>query len=41
MGFMEGAAVDVPGGILGWKDLSEEYSQRLRVLNLSEAAALG
>lgn len=38
--FMRGEPVQAPGGIIGWRDLSEEYSQRLRVLNLSEEAAV-
>ena len=36
--FMEGEPVQAPGGIAGWRDLSDEYSQRLRVLKLNEAA---
>ncbi len=34
MAFMEGAPVSAPAGIAGWRDLSEEYSQRLRALQL-------
>ncbi|MEZ5562329.1 MAG: patatin-like phospholipase family protein [Gammaproteobacteria bacterium] len=36
--FMEGEPVQARGGISGWRDLSDEYSQRLRVLKLDEAA---
>ncbi len=32
--FMEGAPLDAPAGILGWRALSEEYSQRLPALKL-------
>jgi NTE family protein len=38
--FMEGEPVQAPGGIAGWRDLSDEYSQRLRVLKIDEAAAV-
>jgi NTE family protein len=36
MAFLEGRPLDAPGGILGWRDLSEEYSQRIRALKLPE-----
>lgn len=36
--FMEGEPVEVPGGISGWRYLSDEYSKRLRVLKIDEAA---
>ena len=36
--FMQGVPIDEPSGIVGWRDLSEEYSQRLPVLNLDEEA---
>ncbi len=36
--FMEGEPVQARGGIAGWRDLSDEYSQRLRVLKIDEAA---
>jgi NTE family protein len=36
--FLEGAPIDAPGGIAGWHDLSEHYSQRIRALKLPEAA---
>lgn len=36
--FMEGEPIQAPGGIAGWQDLSDEYSQRLKVLKLDEAA---
>jgi len=32
--FMEGAPVDSPCGIIGWRDLSEQYSQRVRALQI-------
>ncbi|WKZ13309.1 MAG: patatin-like phospholipase family protein [Gammaproteobacteria bacterium] len=32
--FMEGAPINAPGGIAGWRDLSEHYSQKVRVLRL-------
>lgn len=32
--FLEGAPLGVPGGIAGWRDLSEHYSQRVRALRL-------
>ena len=35
MAFLEGQPVDAPGGILGWTDLSLEYTRRVRVLKLS------
>jgi NTE family protein len=35
--FMEGAPLDAPTGISGWQDLSDEYSQRLPVLQLPNA----
>ncbi len=34
--FMEGAPLDSPTGIMGWKDLSDEYSQRLPALKLPD-----
>jgi NTE family protein len=37
LAFMNGAPIDAPGGISGWRDLTEEYSRRLRVLNLRDA----
>ena len=36
--FMEGEPVQALGGISGWRDLSDEYSQRLRVLKVDDAA---
>lgn len=30
--FLAGDPVDVPGGIIGWRAITEEYSQRLRTL---------
>jgi hypothetical protein len=35
--FMEGEPLQARGGISGWRDLSDEYSQRLRVLKIDEA----
>jgi NTE family protein len=32
--FLEGAPIEAPAGIAGWRDLSEEYSQRLPALKL-------
>ncbi len=32
--FMEGAPVTAPCGIAGWRDLSEQYSQRMRALKM-------
>jgi len=32
--FMEGAPVTAPCGIAGWRDLSEQYSQRMRALRV-------
>jgi NTE family protein len=34
LAFLEGAPLDAPAGIAGWRDLSEEYSQRLPALKL-------
>jgi NTE family protein len=36
--FMEGVPIDSPTGVTGWKDLSEEYSQRLPALKLGAEA---
>lgn len=36
--FLEGAPVEVPGGVSGWQDLSAEYSQRLRALKMPDTA---
>ena len=33
LAFIEGAPLDTPTGILGWRDLSEEYSHRLPALD--------
>ena len=35
--FMDGQPILAPAGITGWRDLSEEYSQRVRVLKIAEA----
>jgi NTE family protein len=37
--FLAGEPIEAPAGILGWRDLSEEYSQRLRVLQVPEVAS--
>lgn len=39
--FMEGAPLDAPAGISGWRDLSEHYSQRLRTLRVPGAGVPG
>ena len=36
--FMEGQPIDSPGGIAGWRDLSEHYSQRVRALKMPVAS---
>lgn len=36
--FMEGKPILAPAGIIGWRDLSEEYSQRVRVLHMADAS---
>lgn len=38
LSFMDGQPIQAPAGISGWRDLSEEYSQRLRVLKIAEPA---
>jgi len=40
LSFMEGAPMDAPAGIIGWQDLSNEYSQRLQSLKVPEGAVL-
>ena len=35
--FLLGVPVDVPSGIVGWRDLSDEYSQRLPTLDIDTA----
>jgi len=37
LSFMEGQPIQAPAGIIGWRDLSEEYSQRVRVLKIADA----
>jgi len=37
--FMEGVPIDDPTGIIGWRDLSEEYAERPRILQLEKEAA--
>ena len=39
--FMQGVPVDDPTGITGWRDLSEEYSQRLPTLKMDDEAIAG
>ncbi len=39
--FMQGVPVDDPTGITGWRDLSEEYSQRLPTLKMDDEAIEG
>jgi len=34
--FMDGQPILSPAGITGWRDLSEEYSQRIRVLKVAD-----
>ena len=31
--FLEGQPINAPAGVLGWRDLTEEYSRRVRVLS--------
>jgi len=38
LAFMDGQPIQAPAGITGWRDLSEEYSQRVRVLKVAEAS---
>ncbi|MDH3977645.1 MAG: patatin-like phospholipase family protein [Gammaproteobacteria bacterium] len=35
--FLAGAPLNVPSGIVGWRDLSDEYSQRVPILQINEA----
>lgn len=37
--FMEGRPLNAPAGIVGWRDLSEHYSQRVRSLAMPAAGA--
>ncbi|MEO7387461.1 MAG: patatin-like phospholipase family protein [Gammaproteobacteria bacterium] len=37
LAFMDGQPIQSPAGITGWRDLSEEYSQRVRVLKIADA----
>ncbi len=37
--FLAGKPMDSPSGILGWKDLSEEYSQRVPALQIAGSSA--
>jgi NTE family protein len=39
--FMEGRPIESPGGIAGWRDLSEHYSQRIRALKMPAASGVG
>ena len=36
--FLTGVPLDVPSGIVGWRDLSDEYSQRQPVLKIDNTA---
>lgn len=38
LAFMDGQPIQAPAGITGWRDLSEAYSQRLRVLQVADAS---
>lgn len=38
LAFMDGQPIQAPAGITGWRDLSEEYSQRVRVLKMADAS---
>lgn len=38
LAFMDGQPLNTPAGITGWRDLSEEYSQRVRVLKIADAS---
>ncbi|MEO8224266.1 MAG: patatin-like phospholipase family protein [Gammaproteobacteria bacterium] len=38
MAFMDGQPILAPAGIIGWRDLSEAYSQRVRVLQMADAS---
>jgi NTE family protein len=38
LAFMDGQPIQAPAGITGWRDLSEEYSQRVRVLRMADAS---
>ena len=33
--FMRGDPVHAPGGIIGWRDLSQEYTARHKILKIS------
>lgn len=37
--FLQGKPLGVPSGILGWRDLSEEYSHRLPALRIDRDQA--
>jgi len=39
--FLAGVPLDVPSGIVGWRDLSDEYSQRLPALKIDTAVDAG
>jgi NTE family protein len=41
LSFMQGRPLNVPSGIVGWRDLSEEYSQRLPALRIDNTEASG
>jgi NTE family protein len=39
--FMEGQPISAPAGIVGWRDLSEHYSQRIRALRMPATGGAG
>jgi len=41
LNFMQGKPLDVASGIVGWRDLSEEYSQRLPALRIDQEEVSG
>jgi NTE family protein len=41
LNFMQGVPLGVSSGIVGWRDLSEEYSQRLPALRIDQNEAVG
>lgn len=38
LAFLDGQPIEGPAGVAGWRDLSEEYSQRVRVLRMAGAS---
>lgn len=39
--FMQGVPLEEPSGVVGWRDLSEEFSQRLRTLQVEDEIVAG